>query len=102
MKELARQKCICSKEKFKNLIFSKATVFSAEISLQLYGSEAGHVVWFLNLTKGTMIFTFEKLEDNNEQQHTFMATDDDTNTNYEIKFTLVIVNDILIGPKNIF
>ena len=36
-----------------------------------------------------MIFTFEKLEDNNEQQHTFVATDDDTNTNYEIKFTLV-------------
>lgn len=36
-----------------------------------------------------MIFTFEKLEDNNEQQHTFIATDDDTNTEYEIKFTLV-------------
>ena len=36
-----------------------------------------------------MIFTFEKLEDNNEQQHTFVATDDDTNTDYEIKFTLV-------------
>ena len=48
-----------------------------------------------------MIFTFEKLEDNNEQQHTFMATDDDTNTDYEIKFTLVVV-DILMFSKNIF
>ena len=49
-----------------------------------------------------MIFTFEKLEDNNEQQHTFMATDDDTNTDYEIKFTLVMVIDILMFSENIF
>lgn len=49
-----------------------------------------------------MIFTFEKLEDNNEQQHTFVATDDDTNTNYEIKFTLVSFHFLYNIPKHIF
>ena len=49
-----------------------------------------------------MIFTFEKLEDNNEQQHTFVATDDDTNTNYEIKFTLVSFHFLYNIPEHIF
>ena len=49
-----------------------------------------------------MIFTFEKLEDNNEQQHTFVATDDDTNTDYEIKFTLVSFHFLYNIPKIYF